>query len=188
MELLLQQRHTHMMWRLFLIGIVAAVSGGCLDQVIPEHQTMEEAALPMMLAQRGFQGSGYVQVGQSGFDSTLEPNASVTMFVSQSASAAYAGVFPDADKATGPAFPVGGVIVRYPTDATNHPTGLTVMVKREAGYFPEAGDFFFGVTDLDGNPVSGEDGVEWGALKSCGTCHHTRADAGFLVGVPRTAR
>jgi hypothetical protein len=176
------------MWRLFLFGIVAAVNAGCLDQIIPEHQTMEEAGVRQMLVQRGFQATGYVQVGRAGFDSTLEPNANVTMFVSQSAAAAYAAVSPESETTSGPSFPVGGVIVRYPTDAANHPTGLTVMVKREVGYFPEAGDFFFGVTDLQGNPVNGEDGVEWGALPSCGSCHHTRAGAGFLFGVPETDR
>ena len=173
----------------WLIAILAAgLNAGCLDQIIPEHATMDEAGLQLLLAQHAFQGDGYSQVGSAGFDSTLEPGAKVTMFVSQPAAAAYAAVSPESEVNTGPAFPFGGVIVRLPTDSDNHPMGFTVMVKHEAGFFPEAGDFFFGVTDVDGSPVSGADGVEWGALPSCGSCHHTRAAAGFLFGVPQTAR
>jgi hypothetical protein len=80
------------------------------------------------------------------------------------------------------------LIVRAVTDASGNPTRLTLMVKREPGYFPEAGDFFFAATDLAGRALTGSDGHEWGALASCGSCHHTRAQAGFLFGVAKSNR
>ncbi|MDB4966303.1 MAG: hypothetical protein JWN44_1992 [Myxococcales bacterium] len=174
--------------RLVLLLTIVNVNAGCLDQIVPLHERVEEPQVQRMLSQRTFEGSGFLPVGQAAFDSDLEPDKKVTMFVSRAAVAAYSAVSPEADATSGPAFPIGGVIVRDVSDASGAPTGLTVMVKREPGYFPEAGDFFFGVTDLAGVPVNGEDGVEWGALASCATCHHTRAAAGYLFGVPQSAR
>jgi hypothetical protein len=172
-----------------VVVIVTLFSAGCLSQIIPEHAPAEEPEVQQMLAQKSFEsGGGFTRVGKVGFASTLEPGKLVTMFVSSDAAAAYAAVSPDVDATAGPAFPVGGTIVRAVADERGTPVGFAVMVKREPGYFPEAGDFFFGVTDLDGNPQPGEDGLEWGALPSCGTCHHTRAAAGYLFGVPKESR
>jgi hypothetical protein len=172
---------------LFAVGI-ASVDAGCLGQIIPAHETAEEPRVQLVLSQHSFQGAGFSRVGRAAFDSVLEPAKKVTMFVSREAAAAYAAVRPEEASAAGPSFPVGGVIVRYVTDPAGAPTGLTVMVKREPGYYPESGDFFFGVTDLEGVPVEGEDGVEWGRLASCGSCHHTRASAGYLFGVAQADR
>lgn len=166
----------------------AFVTAGCLSQIIPEHAPAEEPQVQAMLAQKTFETGAFTRVGRQGFASTLEPGKRVTMFVSSAAAAAYAAVSPDEDATSGPPFPVGGTIVRAVSDANGTPAGYAVMIKREPGFFPEAGDFFFGVTDLDGNPQPGDDGLEWGALKSCGDCHHTRANAGYLFGVPKDAR
>jgi hypothetical protein len=173
--------------RPILLLTFASFAAGCLSQIIPEHTPAEEPQVQTMLADKTYQTSAYTHLGHD-FASTLEPGKMVTMFVSSSAVAAYAAVSPDSDTTTGPAFPVGGVIVRAVVDAHSNAVGYAVMVKREKGFFPESGDFFFGVTDLDGFPQAGEDGVEWGAMKSCGDCHRTRAAAGYLFGVPKDSR
>lgn len=179
------------MIRIQLAALVALFATGCLSQIIPEHEPAAAAAEPQvqqMLANKSYESTGFTRVSREAFPSTLEPGKLVTMFVTSNAAAAYTAVSPDSETTTGPAFPVGGTIVRAVVDAKGTAVGYAVMIKREAGYFPEAGDFFFGVTDLAGNPQPGEDGVEWGALPSCGGCHHTRAGAGYLFGVPKDAR
>lgn len=161
-----------------------SLTTGCLGQIIPEHTPMEEPELHAMLAQSSFEGATFAKLNAKPFASTLKAGAWVTMFVSRDAAAAYDAVSPDGSGPTPPPFPVGGIAVRAISDASGARTGLTVMVKREPGYFPEAGDFFFAVTDLAGAPVEGVDGTEWGRLKSCGDCHRTRASQGYLFGMP----
>lgn len=157
---------------------------GCLSQVIPEHEpaASDEPQIRTLLAQHGFQSDGFVQVNRAPYDSNLEPGHKVTMFVSADAADAYLALSPDEDKA-GPPFPVGGIVVRAASTPDGQLAALTVMVKRELGYFPESGDFFFGVTDVHGTPQNDDHGPLWGALTECGQCHATRAKAGFLFGV-----
>src|SRR5205823_8270309 len=112
------------------------------------------------------------------FQSTLDPTARVTMYVSSDAAAAYEAVTPDHPSTSGPEFPVGGTIVRQASDPSGAITLLTVMVKRERGYFPAVGDFFFGVSDPSGMPVTSERAMQWGKLDECATCHQGRAGAG----------
>jgi len=174
--------------------MVVALTTGCLSQIIPAHESMDEAALPAALAARSFEGPAFTQFTTAPFESALKPGAFVSLFVSREAVAAYSAVKADvaaamnAAAAAPPPFPVGAMIVRAISDAAGKRTGLTVMVKREPGYFPEGGDFFFAVTDLAGRAVMGEDGVEWGRLDSCGDCHRTRASSGYLFGMPHPAK
>ena len=162
---------------------------GCLSQVVPEHEPAanQEPQIRQMLAQHGFESSGFMQVNRAPYDSNLEPGRKVTMFVSADAADAYLALTPDEDTA-GPPFPVGGIVVRVASEPDGTPAALTVMVKKEAGFFPEAGDFFFGVTDVHGTPKSDDHGPLWGALGECGQCHATRAKAGFLFGVAPSNR
>jgi hypothetical protein len=162
---------------------------GCLSQVVPAHEpaASEEPAIRSLLAQHGFQSSGFVQVNRAPYVSNLDPEHDVTMFVSADAADAYTALTPENDT-PGPPFPVGGIVVRVASDPDGALAALTVMVKREAGYFPESGDFFFGVTDVSGTPESDEHGPLWGALGECGQCHATRAKAGFLFGVAPSNR
>lgn len=170
--------------------LFVSFSMGCLSQVIPEHQpaATEEPQLRAMLASHQFEAGPWARVNHAPFSSDLAPDQRVTMYVSPDAAAAYEAVTPDADATSGPEFPVGGVVVRAATDDNGTPVALTVMAKREPGFYPEAGDFFFGVTDLDGTPIVGGGEVQWGALHECGTCHASRAAAGFLFGVARANR
>jgi hypothetical protein len=148
----------------------------------------DEKQLLGALATGGYRGWGWVQMNTTPFQSQLAPSAHVTMYVSTDAAAAYEAVTPDNPATTGPEFPVGGVIVREASDASGAVTLLTAMVKREAGYFPAVGDFFFGVSDPSGNPVTEEGALMWGKLDECASCHEGRAAAGFLFGVAAADR
>jgi hypothetical protein len=161
------------------------VSAGC-DRTLASPPL--DAQLQTMLAERSFESSGFVQVSRGAYASTLEPDVEVTAYVSRDAADAYAAVTPESTTSDGPSFPVGGVVVRAVSDASGKPLRLTMMVKREPGYFPESGDFFFAASDLDGMPLTGPDGHEWGAMSTCGACHHMRAGAGFLFGVSQHNR
>ncbi|HEX6836055.1 MAG TPA: hypothetical protein VF334_05750, partial [Polyangia bacterium] len=119
---------------------------GCLSLVIPDHApaTTDDGTLQLMLERRDFMGTGFVKVNRAPFASDLETGRMVSMYVSADAAAAYKAVTPDTDHG-GPDFPVGGVVVRTSSDAAGTLLNLTFMVKHEPGYFPEVGDFAFGV-------------------------------------------
>jgi len=173
-----------------LVLVLVLVNSGCLSQIIPEHDaaTAQMPEVHAMLQTHGFTGSGYVQVNRAPYVSELQPDAWVDMFVSAAGRDAYLAVSPESN-AAGPTVPVGTVIVRTASDSAHHLDALTVMVKREAGYFPGGGDFFFGVTDTAGNAEHAPDGTPlWGKLAECGDCHRTRASSGYLFGVAASQR
>ncbi len=167
------------------------LASGCLSLVVPDHApaTTDDASVKLMLQQRDFMGPGFVKVNHAPFASDLESGRVVTMYVSADAAAAYQGVTPDTKASTGPTFPVGGMVVRTSSDMNGNLMALTFMVKHEAGYFPEVGDFAFGVTDPNGTPVNDDAGTPiWGKVEECALCHETRASSGFLFGVSTAHR
>jgi hypothetical protein len=89
--------------------------------------------------------------------------------------------------------PVGSVIIRVmygdldagTPDNPGAVTHLTVMSKGPPGYDPDLGDWWFAVTDPNGNPV------EEGPLKDdCHSCHKLERGLGndFLFGAPTNER
>lgn len=79
--------------------------------------------------------------------------------------------------ATPEVFPVGTIIVKEKrTDVSAaSPELLTVMIKREAGYNPEVGDWEFAVMDGAARTVR-----ESGRIESCMSCHVTQKAADFV--------
>jgi len=67
-----------------------------------------------------------------------------------------------------PVFPVGAVIVKEKLSSrdSKSPELMTVMVKREKGYNPDAGDWEYSVIDGAGKKV-----VEQGKIQQCISCH-----------------
>lgn len=72
-------------------------------------------------------------------------------------------------------FPVGSIIVKekLPTPNATQPELLTVMVKREQGYFPEGGDWEYRVYDGQLRQM------EAGRLTLCAACHQKAVDRVF---------
>lgn len=81
--------------------------------------------------------------------------------------------------------PVGTLIVRQVLDANGAVTKVTLMGKGPAGYDPTLGDWWFGVTDPSGTPLSDDTGMQVGRLTQCHGCHIPRAEDDYLFGVPK---
>ncbi len=88
----------------------------------------------------------------------------LTVYVNERGSAAMAS--------TTASFPVGSIIVKekLPTPSATQPELLTVMVKREQGYFPEGGDWEYRVYDGQLRQM------EAGRLTLCAACHQKAVD------------
>src|SRR5689334_14810417 len=76
-----------------------------------------------------------------------------------------------------PQFPQGSVIVKekLTTAKSATPELLTVMVKREAGYNPDSGDWEYMVFDGSGKSVQAR-----GKLENCQACHKMDQDTDYV--------
>lgn len=76
-----------------------------------------------------------------------------------------------------PNFPPGSIIVKekLPAKDSSSPELLTVMIKREAGYNPEHGDWEYMAVDGSGKEVKAR-----GRLENCQGCHSTRKETGYV--------
>jgi hypothetical protein len=89
-------------------------------------------------------------------------------------------VSPDAIEAfqDGRPLPVGAVVIKekYADDAAAGPLhAYAVMRKREAGYFPDGGDWEYGYVGLAGEPARSQ-----GRLAECAACHASARGTDFL--------
>ena len=75
-------------------------------------------------------------------------------------------------------FPKGAVIIKRKFDANSQngtPILSTIMIKREAGYNPEAGDWEFAVVSGNGENLEAK-----GKLGNCMGCHASRRETDFV--------
>jgi hypothetical protein len=80
-------------------------------------------------------------------------------------------------------FPKGAVIIKRKFDKRKFdgssqnrtPILSTVMIKREAGYNPQGGDWEFAVVSGDGKNVEAK-----GKLENCMGCHASRRETDFV--------
>lgn len=77
----------------------------------------------------------------------------------------------------GKTYPVGSVIIKakYPDDKRENIELFTVMRKREAGYFPNHGDWEFSVVDGEAKRV-----LSRGRIESCTDCHDGYQNTDFV--------
>ena len=77
-----------------------------------------------------------------------------------------------------PKFPVGSMIVKEKHGSVESmmPEVLTVMIKREAGYNPESGDWEYLVLDGAASRI-----VERGKLTRCSSCHDAYERSDFVT-------
>ena len=131
--------------------------------------------------------STFTHATKTAYASKAAENAWVQEWVSSDVYAAYSSIRPDAS-GSGVVLPVGTTIVRAVYDAQGQPTELTVMMKGPSGYNPELGDWWFGLADANGVPVTTDGGVMMGRLTQCYSCHQPRSADDFLFGVPMDDR
>ena len=86
-----------------------------------------------------------------------------------------------------PKYPVGSMIVKEKLATANStsPEVLTAMIKREAGYYPEGGDWEYLVLDGAASKI-----VERGKLTRCSGCHVPYKFSDFITRtyLPQTVR
>lgn len=77
-----------------------------------------------------------------------------------------------------PRFPVGSLVVKekLPARDSKEPELLTAMLKREAGYDPEGGDWEYFVLDGSGKELRAR-----GKLETCRACHQSYPDTDFVA-------
>ena len=129
----------------------------------------------------------FTKVTSAPYASSATAGAWIDVWVSTQAYAAYAAIRPDMlDSRV--ELPAGAMIVREVMNAQNQVTKLTLMIKGPSGYNPSLGDWWFGVTDPNGAPLSTDGGMETGRIEACFSCHIPRKDDGYLFGVEMSAR
>jgi hypothetical protein len=180
-------------WRAAM-SCVAALSAGCLSQVVPPIPTdhvPDDASVRQMLGTRVFETAAFMRVNRAPYPSALTDSGAidVNVYVSAADAPAYEELSPETQHEDVHIRP-GMMVVREVKDPTGRTTRLTVMVRHSDDWFADGGDFLFGVTDTSGVPMTDpHDGSpQWGQLESCGTCHRQRAGDGWLFGVSQSAR
>lgn len=129
------------------------------------------------------------------YPSAKDPVA-IEEWVSTSALAAYAPIQPGTAMGPGTALPEGSIVVRAVVSSPDaggdgSVQALTLMVKGPPGTDPDVGDWWYAVTDPDGNPLAADDGsLQVGPLTAdCHSCHRARGSSNdFLFGVPLADR
>jgi hypothetical protein len=146
--------------------------------------SLDEAAILAIVASGAFRSSdSFVHATGAPYPSAAVAGSMIDEWVSSPTAADYEAISPDAG---GPAtaLPVGSIIVREVIADGGVVTEMTVLVKGPAGYNPAIGDWWWGVTDGNGSPLSEDGGVLVGRLTQCYSCHLPRSGEDFLFGVP----
>lgn len=149
-----------------------------------------EMAKTVIQTQSYLNAERFQKVNDAPYPSALNAANHLDVYVSQTGAFSYLAVDPNEGQGPAVQIPEETVIVRQVLDAeTGRSKSFTIMVKGPIGYFPEGGDFYYGVFDVAGNPES-ENGVAMqGKLENCGGCHLVnRQQTGFVFGVPEAAR
>lgn len=129
----------------------------------------------------------FVRVNPAPYPSDVS-DSSINVFVSEFALPEYLETAP-ADAHSNGMIPRGAFVVREIVDGSGDVAKLTAVYRGPAGYNPESGDFWFAVTDAEGNPATDESGKRMvGPLAACSSCHAGRAEADYLFGVPNDFR
>ena len=125
-----------------------------------------------------------VKVNDGPLPSLAVPDATIDLWVSESARDLYSRLNPDRE-GSGVQLPVGAVVVRAIRDGGGQVQRYTALARREAGFHPPS-DLWFGVFDAHGQAT--EDPREHGKGEACVSCHLQRAQDGFLFGPPQAGR
>lgn len=158
---------------------------------------VDASAALAAIANQAYTSSPAFTQASSLYASTKDP-VDIIEWVSTDAAAAYAQISPDED--AGPpnvTLPTGSIIVRavyaLPDAGSDGAVQyLTLLVKGPPGTDQIVGDWWFGVTDPNGNPLPfPEGGPEVGLpmTSTCESCHNGRGSGNdYLFGVPAAAR
>lgn len=132
---------------------------------------------------REHNSDSFVKINAEPYPTTLNTTQNIELYVDAENAESYSQIDPD-NSGSFQELKEGAFIVREVWEE-GRLVKYTVMVKREPGYFPDTGDFYYAVFDAVGNVEQTDDGeLKAGALDACAVCHIPRADDGYLFGVP----
>lgn len=170
-----------------LVVLVACTSG--IDAAAPppdaaapvlDARSMDAVDLQMIREAR--RAGAFQRIDRAPYLSTVG-SFDIDVLVSQDART-YRRIHPETT-GSGVTMAPGTLIVRQVLDAQGQVTKVTLMAKQRAGYDPTLGDWWFGVTDPAGEPLTDESGPQVGRLAACHGCHLPRAQDDYLFGVPK---
>ncbi len=165
-------------------GSASAPSSGSSTPTPGTGATVDSAAVLATVAQNAYLTSpSFTEVTRVPYESVAKPGTMIREWVSTSSLAAYESISPSV-VGSGAVIAPGTTIVRAVLAADGTVAGLTLMYKGPAGYNPQLGDWWFGVTAPDGTPTETDAGPEVGLLTACFSCHVPRQNDGWLFGVP----
>ncbi|HEU4732511.1 MAG TPA: hypothetical protein VFT22_31670 [Kofleriaceae bacterium] len=168
------------------VGTPAGAAGGGaadVDAGVADGRVMD--MLDTQILDEARRARGFTQINQAPYASTLGA-FNITVSVNQDARD-YRQIHPESS-GSHVTMPVGTLLVREVLDAAGQVTKVTLMAKAPAGYDPTIGDWWWGVTDPSGAPLSDASGLQVGRLTACHGCHLPRATDDYLFGVPQAAR
>ena len=154
----------------------------------PPLTTFEEEIIDRILSRQYLDNTFFTPMNRDPYSTALNATQDISLYVSRLGSSLYALIDPDKD-GSNIVLPEGTMIVREVWDKDGSFLKYTVMVKREEGYFPESGNFYFAAIDPQGNFIKDANGQrQSGPLASCSVCHIPRSKDGFLFGVPKSTK
>ncbi len=152
-----------------------------------EPESLDSTVQSIALSQSYLQPS-FSRINLDPYPTDLSQTDLIDVYVSRNGASAYWQIAPETG-ASDAFLEESAVIVRVVTDAEQTPKRLTFMIKADPGYYPDGGDYYYAVTELDGAISVDEDGLpQAGQLASCARCHLDRASSDWLFGVPLDVR
>ena len=132
--------------------------------------------LLLILESQSYLNSGYVKTHDvSEYPSVISIGKDIAVYIDRDNAEDFLKVDPDL-RGSNVELAIGSTIIREVWDGP-FMSKYTAMIKMEAGYFPEGGDFSYIEVGADGSIISG------GKNPVCGACHLHRQNDGFLFGI-----
>jgi hypothetical protein len=107
-------------------------------------------------------------------------NALVNVYANALAEDRYRAIVPGGAAPAGFTFPAGSLLVKEMLDPSGGPSVLTAMYKRQAGYDPAHGDWWYGRLNSDGTPTNP---AYAGRIEFCVACHSGTARWDYAWGI-----
>jgi hypothetical protein len=161
------------------ILLIALAQSGCLSS--PNFQP------PVTGSPAVNEAAVLADVANGPYPSAIGNSTNINVWVTAPDYLSYTRISPE-HSGSGATVAVGTLLVREVRDMTGTVQKLTLMMKGPAGYNPDVGDFWFGVTQPDGTPMMDSGTPKLGKLAECFGCHIARAGDGYLFGVPASDR
>jgi hypothetical protein len=159
-------------------GVLALMACGAEEA---EDTAADAIALEEDVLARAASGEGFVQARESAVESLAAEGSFIDVWVSEEAWDEYQVVDPETEGSKAH-LPADSMVVRTIVDPAGTVQKHTVL------WFPKEAqsveDLYFLVADPDWNVLTTEGVRQAGYLTSCQGCHATRAEDGFVFGVP----